>query len=585
MRCYNLTTARQNLDRVTVLILDAQKLEQIPPEVWQMPKLETLDLRRNALKALPPNLATLSSLKTLLLGQNQLKTLPDQLPNLVQIDLSKNRFAHFPVVLNHLKELQSLNLSSNRLRHLPELNFPALKSLHLSTNKIEEGCFVAKGLPKLEKLDLAHNALQKIEFRGNFSTLQSLNLTNNKLQILPNNWELMPFLRQLDLSNNQLEHLPVSLGSCVWLKTLLLNKNKLVLKNRYFSTFQRLEELYVADNAFNQVPDLPATLRKIDLARNQVTHIPAVLFQIPNLRLLDLSYNPLSSLKGVEQAVQLSQLGLKGVSLNNLAQELLAVSGSIVLKTSSADTQWARFLNFLRACQRKTISLNARRSLWMAHEQQIAVKTLSLDQIMQGLNLGIPAFQERLRKHLLGEPSSPLTVIPEALALIGRSTQNKVSLQARLAEKGIQLQKPDQCKVWVLGKAPYPEKLPLIPNIQWLDERMLEQILERELPSFDPTEQQNLQQLLTQRDPQFVHLAVQLLSHHGVPVSLLPSLYLVWRWTADDKLRRELRALLERYWPSSKRALLRSREKISPDLSGEEVEIQLQKIARLLETD
>lgn len=583
MRCYNLTTARQNLDRVTVLILDAQKLEQIPPEVWQMPKLETLDLRRNALKVLPQNLNALPSLKTLLLGQNQLQTLPDQLPNLVQIDLSKNRFAHFPVVLNHLKELQSLNLSSNRLRQLPELNFLALKSLHLSTNKIVEACFVAKGLPKLEKLDLAHNALTKVEFRGNFSTLQSLNLANNQLQTLPDTWKLMPFLRQLDLSNNQLEHLPLSLSTCVWLKTLLLNKNKLVLKNHYFSTFQRLEELHLADNALNQVPDLPATLRKMDLARNRVTHIPAALFQIPNLRQLDLSYNPLSSLKGVEQAVPLSQLGLKGVPLANLAPELLTLSGSIVLKTSSADAQWAGFLNFLRACQRKTISLNVRRSLWLAHEQQVVVKTLPLDQIMQGLNLGIPAFQERLRKHLLGERSRPLTAMPEALALVGRSTQNKVSLQARLAEKGIQLQKPEQCRVWVLGKAPYPEKLPPTPNVQWLDERMLEQILEPEQPSFDPNEQQNLQQLLTQRDPQFVQLAVQLLNHHGVPVALLPSLYLVWRWTVDDKLRRELRALLERYWPSAKRDLLRSREKISPNLSEEELAEQLQKIRLLLQ--
>lgn len=583
MRCYNLTTARQNLDRVTVLILDAQKLEQIPPEVWQMPKLETLDLRRNALKSLPQNLVALTSLKTLLLGQNQLKSLPDELPNLIHLDLSKNRFSHFPVVLNHLKELQSLNLSSNRLRHLPELDFPALKSLHLSTNKIVEGCFGAKGLPKLEKLDLAHNALAKLEFQGNFSTLQSLNLADNQLHILLDAWKLMPFLRQLDLSNNQIEHLPVSLGTCVWLKTLLLNKNKLILKGRYFSTFQRLEELHLADNALNKVPDLPSTLRKLNLAHNQITQIPAALFQIPNLRQLDLSHNPLGSLKGLEQAAQLSQLGLKGVSLANLTQELLALSGSIALKTSSTDAQWAGFLNFLHACQRKAISLDARRSLWLAHEQQAVLETLSLDLIIQGLNLGIPTFQERLRQHLLKARSSPLTSIPQALALIGRSTQNKAILQTRLVQKGILLQKPEQCSIWVLAKAPYPEKLPANPNVQWLDERMLEQILESEQPSFDPIEQRNLQQLLLQHDPQSVQLALQLLNHHGVPPALLPSLYLVWRWTADEKLRRELRALLERYWPSKQRALLRSREKIRPDLSAEEVEIQLQKIARCLE--
>jgi len=583
MRCYNLATARQNLDRVTALILDAQKLEQIPAEVWQMPKLETLDLQRNALKILPQNLVALASLKTLLLGQNQLKNLPDELPNLTYFDLSKNRFSHFPVVLNHLKELQSLNLGSNRLRQLPELDFPALKSLHLSTNKIVEGCFVSAGLPKLEKLDLAHNALAKLAFRGNFSMLQSLHLAHNQLRSL-DHWKLMPFLRHLDLSNNRIEHLPLSLNTCVWLKTLLLDKNKLILKDQYFSTFQRLEELHLADNALNKVPDLPSTMRKMNLAHNQITHIPAAPFQIPNLRQLDLSYNPVSSLSGLNQATQLSQLGLRGISLTNLAQELLALSDSIALKTSSADAKSTAFLNFLRACQRKNISLNARRSLWLAHEQQGTLETLSLDLIMQGLNLGIPAFQERLRQQLLEARSSPLTSMLEALALIGRSTQNKASLQTRLAQKGIQLQKPEQCSIWVLGKAPYPEQLPPNPSVQWLDERMLEQILEPEHPSFDPTEQQNLQQLLLQHDPQSVQLALQLLNHHGVPPALLPSLYLVWRWTADEKLRRELRALLERYWPSKQRALLRSREKIRPDLSAEEVEIQLEKIANLLET-
>ena len=67
MRCYNLTTARQHLAQVTALILDGQQLEQIPPEVWQMPQLETLDLRRNAIKVLPETLWELKSLKFLLL--------------------------------------------------------------------------------------------------------------------------------------------------------------------------------------------------------------------------------------------------------------------------------------------------------------------------------------------------------------------------------------------------------------------------------------------------------------------------------------------------------------------------------------
>lgn len=97
MRCYNLTTARQHLAQVTALILDGQQLEQIPPEVWEMPQLETLDLRRNAIKELPKTIGELKALKFLFLGKNQLRQLPQSLPNLMQIDLSANHFTGFPV--------------------------------------------------------------------------------------------------------------------------------------------------------------------------------------------------------------------------------------------------------------------------------------------------------------------------------------------------------------------------------------------------------------------------------------------------------------------------------------------------------
>lgn len=584
MRCYNLATARQNLDRVTALILDAQNLEHIPVEVWQMPRLETLDLRHNALKVLPENLAALSALKTLWLGHNQLEKLPIQLPNLLQIDLSKNRFSQFPVALRQLKELQSLNLSSNRLREWPELNFPALKHLTLSTNKIGEGCFAAALLPKLEKLDLAHNRLTQVTFQGIFITLQSLNLARNQLRFLPDNWDKMPFLRQLNLAQNQLEQLPTTLTTCAWLKTLQVNKNKLQRLGRYFSSFQRLEELNLADNPLDQLPDLPPSLRKINLANNQLSKVPAALFQHPVLRQLDLSHNPLSKLEGLGKSSQLQHLVIKGIPSTGLEQEVLALPSSVTLKTSSQDEEWTRLLNFLRASQRKKLSISDRRKLWAFHQQKAPSALLSVDLIMRGMNLGVPHFQQVLRDHLLKEHSFKSEIqARDSLALIGRSTQSKQDLQVRLEQKGIRLVKPEQSRFWVLAKAPYPEKLPAVPDICWIDERALEQLLNAEQSVFDAGEQENLLQLLLHPEPQHVQLAVQIMNHHGVPLAILPQLYLVWRRTSGDKLRRELRALLERYWPSDKRGLLQRREKISSDLSEEEVATQLAKIARWLD--
>ncbi len=584
MRCYNLTTARQHLAQVTTLILDGQQLEQIPPEVWQMPQLETLDLRRNAIKVLPETLSELKALKFLLLGKNQLQQIPAQsLPNLVQIDLSANRFTDFPAVLAQSNLLQKINFSSNRLHKFPNLTFSALKELNLSGNKIATFLLSATFLPKLEKLYLSGNRLEKLEIEGIFSSLDTLDLSKNRLTILPDTWMAIPFLRHFYVSNNQLKQLPTTLGHCNWLKTCHLAKNKLNSLPDCFTAFQRLEDLDLSGNTFVKLPHLPASIRKLDLAYNQLTQIPANPVLPGALRQLDLSHNPLHNISALRKCSQLTHLGLKGLVADDLGRDLLAIPAQISIKSSS-NPQWTNLLNFVRACQRKKTSLQNRSLLWEAHEGKIPLKALPLTLLLQGMNLGIPTFLQQLRKHLLEERSLPVNAASiNALAIIGRSTQSVQELKIRLEQKGIHLLKPDQCHFWVLGKAPYPSTLPDTQDIQWLDERALEQLLGADLPSFDATEQQNLLNLLLHQDAEYVQLALQLLSQHGVPLPILPYLYLVWRWTKAEKLRRDLRALLERYWPTQLVDMLRSREKISRDISTETVEERAREILEALQ--
>ncbi len=585
MRCYNLTTARQHLAQVSSLILDGQQLEQLPSEVWKMPQLETLDLRRNALKVLPETMGALQSLKYLFLGNNQLQSLPQSMPNVVQIDLSGNRFSQFPAVLAQLEQLQTINLGSNRLREFPKLSFPALKELHLSGNKVAAGLLSAAFLPKLEKLYLSRNGLHKFEIQGAFSSLDTLDLAHNQLAALPDDWSVTPFLRHLYLSNNQLTHLPSTLSQCSWLKTLQLARNKLSSSPNYFMALQRLEELDLSGNALSRFPALPTSVRNLDLSNNQLTQIPAAFFQTSSLRYLDLSHNPLRHAKGLGQASQLKQLTLKGLDAAELAFELLALPSSVAIKSSSKDPQWTRLLNFVHACQRKQLPISIRRLLWDAQEGKTPLSSLALPVVLQGMNLGIPSFQQRLRQHLLEERSQPS--VPESgegirtLALIGRSSQTVQELKTRLAKRGITLMKPDQCRTWALAKAPYPENIPNAQEILWLDERQLEQLLGADSLGWDADEQQNLLLLLLHEEQEYVQLALQLLTHQGVPPAILPYLYLVWRWTKVDKLRREMRALLERYWPSAQGEVLRSREKVSRGISREALE---ERVAELLET-
>ncbi|AEE50838.1 leucine-rich repeat domain-containing protein [Haliscomenobacter hydrossis] len=580
MRCYNLATARQNRSRVTVLMLDRQGLAQIPPEVWEMPGLETLDLRGNAIHALPDNFHELTSLKVLLLGDNQLKNLPQQMPDLVQIDLSNNRFSELQVAPGQLKHLQKLNIGSNRLKNLPDLPFPVLKELILEGNLLTRFYLTQAHYPKIEKLNLAKNRLSEFDIQGSFPHLHTLDLSRNKLKRLSDHFADIPFLRALHLSNNQISTLPHSLAQCVWLKELNLAKNGCSELPPYFATLERLEEINLEHNAFAQWPHLPAKLRKFKVARNHLTTVPeSFFFQNKTLRSLDLSNNPLERLPGLSACAGLENLTLPKVCPPEIVAEVLKLPRPAILHGMTGSPLWKKLLPFAKACARKKIPESERLLLWEALEEKTNLSSLALPLLLKGIGLGIPALQQDLRQHLLKRRSPDFAIknisTGSALALIGRMAQSRQDLKYRLEQKGFNLCSAAQALFWVLVNPPFPNKLPENSGITWLDETELEQLLGPEVPVFDAQEQKNLQQLLLHADPINVRLAAQLLSHNGVPPDMLPHLYLAWRWAKEEKLRRELRALLSRYWPSAHRNLLRARVQLTRDTPWEEVEKQL----------
>jgi Leucine-rich repeat (LRR) protein len=59
-----------------------------------------------------------------------------------------------------------------------------------------------------------------------FVTLQVLNISSNKLKLLPNSIGQLERLRILDTSSNYLKALPDSIGNLKWLQRLDLHDNK-----------------------------------------------------------------------------------------------------------------------------------------------------------------------------------------------------------------------------------------------------------------------------------------------------------------------------------------------------------------------
>lgn len=99
------------------------KIKELPDEIGNLSRLETLNLRRNDLTYLPANIDRLLSLKYLIVSSNRITGLPEsftKLKSLRQLDLSYNQFTSYPNVIIDLPSLSELDVSWNPLPDLPK---------------------------------------------------------------------------------------------------------------------------------------------------------------------------------------------------------------------------------------------------------------------------------------------------------------------------------------------------------------------------------------------------------------------------------------------------------------------------------
>lgn len=168
-------------------------------------------------------------------------------------------------VLKGLPHLQNLFINYNNLTDIPGPLPDGLKQLRLAHNKI--GKISPNAFENLKNLTLLllHGNQLKTIGEADFKGLQSiilLDLSHNKLIEFPKN--LPPSIQQLYVSNNSLASLP---QDCLM-------------------GFDRLQYLRISHNKLvNQ-------------------GLPADVFNVPSIVELDLSYNQLSSIPPVHQALQ-----------------------------------------------------------------------------------------------------------------------------------------------------------------------------------------------------------------------------------------------------------------------------------------
>lgn len=108
----------------------------IAASIETLTKLKIIDLSSNQIVEFHFDLTKLDHLTSLNLSCNQITTFDVKSNSLHVLDLSGNRIAQFPVIPPCVMDVK---MSKNEIVEIPhDLNFPHLKNLDLSDNKVVE---------------------------------------------------------------------------------------------------------------------------------------------------------------------------------------------------------------------------------------------------------------------------------------------------------------------------------------------------------------------------------------------------------------------------------------------------------------
>ena len=112
-KIYKSMSEVRNPDSVYHLRLHYKRLKKIPPKVFEMHNLRTLDLGRNFIDTIPPQIAELAKLEVLDLRRNRIRTIPPEIGALKRVhhlNLSRNPILDLPDAMSGMESLEELIL-------------------------------------------------------------------------------------------------------------------------------------------------------------------------------------------------------------------------------------------------------------------------------------------------------------------------------------------------------------------------------------------------------------------------------------------------------------------------------------------
>ena len=303
---------------LSTLFIGFNDIVEIPPRFFSpFNKLFWLNMDNNHIRdlpagSLPPSLLTLS------LQNNHISKFPleviDGLPTLTWCTLRGNYIESIPnqPFKYGSKKFDKLDLGENFITTMPSAAFGGsltVNDLNLDHNYIETLSKRQFAAIVPRRLYLSHNRIASIEdhaFSGAETSLELIDLDNNKLTEISPGFASLGKLKYLQLGNNNISDVPYPIfkSFCGTLRALSLEGNAIGpnFPSEGLKPCQRLGSLNLGYNNIESLrPDdfkgWAKELNTLNLHNNRLRELPLKVFKFcPRLRKLSLSFNLLQDL-------------------------------------------------------------------------------------------------------------------------------------------------------------------------------------------------------------------------------------------------------------------------------------------------
>lgn len=153
-----------------------------------------------------------------------------------------------------------------------------------------------------------------------------LKISQQRLTEIPSSYMALPnVLRTLDISENRFEILPPVIGNFTLLKHLNLSGNRLTEIPDFIGKLIKLETLNVQDNLLTRLsPELSKlkNLKQALLSHNQLTTFPVQFTALRHLDVLDLSRNKITSVPDDVKDLNVTELNLNQNQLTSISENI-----------------------------------------------------------------------------------------------------------------------------------------------------------------------------------------------------------------------------------------------------------------------